>query len=94
MPPDLKCTTKPIRTDFTKDVLSVSLRAMLSAVPQKGLHVMQALQAHSLRVSRLAAQASAQPSPPLIDEAEHRLLQAVARAKGTSVDEAEVSSTL
>ena len=58
-------------------------------------HVMQALQAHSLRVSRLAAHASEQPPPSRIDEAEHRLLlQAVARAKGASVDDAEVSSTL
>ncbi|KAI0722306.1 hypothetical protein C8T65DRAFT_565055, partial [Cerioporus squamosus] len=53
--------------------------------------VLAALQAHSLRVSHIAASANGQPSPSRVQEAERRLLQAVALSKGVTVDVAEVS---
>ncbi|TFK79706.1 hypothetical protein K466DRAFT_605937 [Polyporus arcularius HHB13444] len=75
-PLSLKATLRPVRTDYTKDVLS-------------------ALQAHSLRVGRLSAQANlnGQSSSSRVEEAEQRLLQAVTRPKGSDVNDADVSST-
>ncbi|RPD66811.1 hypothetical protein L226DRAFT_608103 [Lentinus tigrinus ALCF2SS1-7] len=55
--------------------------------------VLSALQAHCIRVDRLAAQASGQHLPLRVEEAEQRLLQAVSRSKGISANDAEVSST-